>query len=89
LDEARRVLGPGGRLIAVDFENPLNAKSKLGTLIVRTVERLAGREHYGDGKEFVKRGGLRGFLRERCFVEVSRREIAAGSLSVVVALPDR
>jgi demethylmenaquinone methyltransferase/2-methoxy-6-polyprenyl-1,4-benzoquinol methylase len=87
LEEARRVLGPGGKLIAVDFENPWNAKSRLGALFVRAVERLAGREHFANGREFLKRGGLRGFLQDSGFIEVSRNDVAAGSLGIVVARP--
>ena len=88
LEEARRVLGPGGMLIAVDFEKPWNAKSRLGALIVRAVERLGGKEHFANGREFLRTGGLRGFLRESGFVEVSRRDVATGSLGIVVARPD-
>jgi ubiquinone/menaquinone biosynthesis C-methylase UbiE len=83
--EARRVLAPGGRLIAVDFENPWNAKSWLGALFAQAVERLAGGEHYQNSRDFLKRGGLRAFLRENGFVELSRRDVATGSISVVVA----
>jgi demethylmenaquinone methyltransferase/2-methoxy-6-polyprenyl-1,4-benzoquinol methylase len=89
LEEARRVLRPDGKLIAVDFERPWDAKSRLGALFVRTVERLGGKEHFANGREFLRRGGLRGFLRENGFVEVSRRDVATGSLGIVVARPNR
>jgi ubiquinone/menaquinone biosynthesis C-methylase UbiE len=85
LSEVRRVLRPGGRLIAVDFENPWDAASHAGALFTRAIERLAGREHYGNGQDFLRRGGLRGFLKESGFVEVARRDIPVGSISVVVA----
>lgn len=87
LTEARRVLGSGGKLIAVDFENPWNAGSKVGMLFVRAVERLARGEHYRNGREFLKTGGLRAFLSENGFVEVSRCNVASGSLGIVVARP--
>jgi ubiquinone/menaquinone biosynthesis C-methylase UbiE len=83
--EARRVLGPSGRLIAVDFENPWSFKSKVGALAVRAVERLAGSEHYRNGREFLSRGGLKAFLRESGFVETARHDVEIGSSSVVVA----
>jgi ubiquinone/menaquinone biosynthesis C-methylase UbiE len=83
--EAKRVLKPDGRLIAVDFEPPWDAKSKAGALFTRGIERFAQGDHYQNGREFLRRGGLRGFLRENGFAEVSRRDVPVGSLSVVVA----
>jgi len=88
MSEARRTLAPDGRLIVVDFETPWNAQSRAGALFAHAVERMAGGEHYRNGREFLKRGGLRAFLRESGFVEVSRRDIATGSLGVVVARAD-
>lgn len=85
--EARRVLAQGGRLVAVDFENPWSAKSRVGALAVRAIERLVGGEHYRNGREFLSRGGLRAFLRESGFVETARHEIEVGSISIVVASP--
>jgi len=82
--EARRVLSPGGRLIAVDFENPWNAESRAGAFLVRTIERLVGGEHYRNGRDFLKRGGLRAFIRENGFEETLRRNVEVGSLGVVV-----
>jgi ubiquinone/menaquinone biosynthesis C-methylase UbiE len=86
--EARRVLAPGGRLLAIDFENPWNARSSVGALFARAVEGLAGGEHYRNGREFLSRGGLRAFLPECGFIEVARRDIATGSIGVVVARID-
>ena len=85
--EARRVLAPGGRFIAVDFENPWSFKSKVGALAVRAVERLAGGEHYRNGQDFLKHGGLRAFIRESGFVETARHDIEIGSITIVVASP--
>jgi ubiquinone/menaquinone biosynthesis C-methylase UbiE len=85
LAEARRVLVPGGRLVAVDFERPWNAASRAGAMFAWAVERLAGRDHYGNGRDFLRRGGLRAILRENGFAEVERRDIAFGSLGAVVA----
>jgi demethylmenaquinone methyltransferase/2-methoxy-6-polyprenyl-1,4-benzoquinol methylase len=83
--EARRALALDGRFIAVDFENPWSLKSKVGALAVRAVERLAGGEHYRNGREFLSRGGLRAFLRENDIVETARHDIEAASISVIVA----
>lgn len=87
LDEARRVLAPAGRLVAVDFENPWNAAARAGALFAWAIERLAGGEHYRNGREFLRRGGLRALLLENGFVELERRNVETGSLGVVVARP--
>ena len=85
ITEARRMLMPEGRLIAVDFENPWDARSRIGTLFTRAIERFARGDHYRNGREFLRHGGLRAFLRENGFAEVSRRDVPVGSLGVVVA----
>jgi ubiquinone/menaquinone biosynthesis C-methylase UbiE len=87
IQEARRALAPAGRLIAVDFENPWDAKSRIGALFVWAIERLAPREHYRNGREFLRSGGLRAFLGANGFIEVDRRNVEAGSLAIVVARP--
>ncbi len=87
MEEARRALAPGGRLVAVDFERPWNARARAGALFVHAIERLAGGEHYRNGREFLRSGGLRALLRESGFPEVDRRDVEAGSLAVVVARP--
>ena len=85
--ETRRVLARGGRLIAVDFENPWNAKSTIGAALARAIERLAVGEHYRNGREFLERGGLRTFLAENGFDEEARHGVETGALGVVVARP--
>jgi ubiquinone/menaquinone biosynthesis C-methylase UbiE len=83
--EARRVLAPAGCLIAVDFEQPWDRRSRWGMLFTAAVERFARGDHFRNGRDFVRRGGLRAFLSEQGFLEVSRIDISTGSLSVVVA----
>lgn len=86
--EAKRVLAEGGRFIAVDFEAPRSQKAKMGALFARLIERTAGGAHYANGQDFLRRGGLEAFLREYGFAEIARRDIATGSISVVVSRID-
>ena len=85
LAEAARTLAPGGRLIAVDFENAWDGRSKAGAFFSRAIEGLAGGEHYRNGRDFLRRGGLRAFLRENGLVEVARRDVPLGALGIVIA----
>jgi ubiquinone/menaquinone biosynthesis C-methylase UbiE len=89
LEEAARVLAPGGRIVLVDFERPWDAASRLASIYVSVIERLAGRRHFRNGRDFLKRGGLRAVLKENGLREVERRDIAAGTCAIVIAVPDR
>jgi ubiquinone/menaquinone biosynthesis C-methylase UbiE len=85
MEEAKRVLARGGRFVAVDFETPRNTRARIGALFARAIERTAGGSHYRNGRGFLRRGGLEAFLREHGFIEIARRDIAIGSISVVVS----
>lgn len=85
MEEAKRVMAPGGRFVAVDFETPWSFGSMFGSLFARAIERIAGGTHYANGRDFLRRGGLRTFLRVHGFVELSRRDIATGSIAIVVS----
>jgi demethylmenaquinone methyltransferase/2-methoxy-6-polyprenyl-1,4-benzoquinol methylase len=87
LDEAKSLLVPGGGIVLVDFERPWDAASKLANLYVSAIERLAGRRHFRNGRDFFRRGGLRALLKDNGLREVERRNVAAGTCAVVLAVP--
>jgi demethylmenaquinone methyltransferase/2-methoxy-6-polyprenyl-1,4-benzoquinol methylase len=88
LEEAKRLLVPGGRVVLVDFERPWNGPSRRAYLYVSAIERLAGRRHFRRGRDFFRRGGLSELLRENGLREVERRNIEAGTCAIVLAVPD-
>jgi ubiquinone/menaquinone biosynthesis C-methylase UbiE len=87
LAEAKRLLLPAGRIVLVDFENPWDRPSRLAYLYVWLIERLAGNDHFRNGRDFFAKGGLRALLGESHFREVERHDIPAGTCAVVVAAP--
>ena len=87
LKEAMSVLAPGGGIVIVDFERPWNTASRIAHLYVSAIERLAGRRHFRNGRDFLRRGGLRALLKEIGLREVERRNIAAGTCAIVLAVP--
>jgi hypothetical protein len=46
-----------------------------------------GRRHFRNGRDFLRRGGLRALLKENGLREMERRDIAAGTCAIVVAAP--
>lgn len=91
IDGAKKIAGPGGFIILLDFENPWNRKSKWGYLLVAFVELFAGREHYLNGRTFLKQGGLSAFLERNGLVEVDRynSEKACSTIIVARVAPER
>lgn len=85
LAEAKKLLAPGGRIILVDLEKPWDKNSRLASLYTTLIERLAGKRHFRNSRDFLKRGGLRGLIKENGLVEVERYDIEAGALGIVVA----
>ena len=55
--------------------------------MVHIIERMAGGDHYRNGRNFLRRGGLKAFLDEHGFVETARRDVESASIGVVRARP--
>jgi len=85
MNEAKRLLVPEGRIILVDFENPWNRKSRVGSVLVYLIERSAGGEHFRNNRQFLRDGGLRSFIEKHELIEVERYDVELGVLAIVVA----
>jgi len=85
LSEVKRLLAPEGKMILVDFEQPWNRCSRLAGIFTYLIERMAGREHFRNGRLFLKQGGLRAFIKQNGIVEIERYDIELGNSSMVIA----
>jgi len=85
MNEAKRLLKPGGRIIFVDFEQHWSLKSRVGSVFVYIIERLAGSEHFRNNRQFLRAGGLRAFVQKHDLIEIKRYDVEWGALAVVVA----
>ncbi|TEU06660.1 MAG: hypothetical protein E3J22_03305 [Candidatus Aminicenantes bacterium] len=85
IEEARWLLAPDGQMILVDFENPWNKRSRAGALFILLVEKMAGREHFRNERQFLNQGGLTYFLQHNDLVEIERCPMELASSSLVVA----
>lgn len=84
LAQARKLLAPQGKLIFIDFVLPWNFFSRLGYLFVYLVEKLAGKEHFHNGRQFLKSGGLEGFLNRSGFEIINSYNLSLLSSKLVV-----
>ena len=85
LREIRRILNPEGKIVFVDFEDPWNRKSRMASLYTYWIERIAGKDHFNNGRQFLQQGGLRSFIQQYGLEEIERHDVELAHTSVVVA----
>ncbi len=85
LEEAKRLLSPEGKIIFVDFEKSWNRKSRLASLFISSIERMAGKEHYRNSRQFLKAGGLQALVKTNRLRPTERHDMELASSSIVVA----
>lgn len=85
IGELRPLLRLDGRVVLLDFERPDSAKSQIGYALIWMIELAAGREHFRNGREFVKKGGVTTFLG-RCSLQAETMNKSKwGSISISTA----
>jgi len=85
MNEAKRLLKPGGRIILVDFEQPWSIKSRAGSVFVYIIERLGGGDHFRNNRQFLRAGGLKAIVQKHDLIEIKRYDVEWGALAIVVA----
>ncbi len=82
--EAKRVLKNNGELMIIDYENPRDFQSRLGRILTYFIERSAGKEHFKNGQNFLKQGGLKNFLSEYRIKVMQSLWLKPGSSRLVI-----
>ena len=85
LEEVKSLLSPEGKIIFLDFEKPWNRLSRLGSLLTWSIERIAGREHFRNSRQFLQDGGLQTFIKVNRLCPTEKHAIALANSSIVVA----
>jgi len=78
-------LSPDGKIVFVDFETPWNKKSRMACLYIYGIERLAGKEHFENGRQFLRQGGLSSFMQQHEVEEIDRHNVELAHTGIVVA----
>jgi len=82
--EVKRILRGSGKLIIIDYESPMDLQSRLGRIMTYFIERNAGREHFQNGQEFLKQGGLRDFLSKHSIRVIKSLWLKLGSSRLII-----
>lgn len=85
LAEMIRVTKPGGSLVFVDFAciESGGFKPYYYHAIFHSIERVAGGDHYRHYRNWMKAGGLKGFLEKNRLTVEKNARMAGGNLSIV------
>jgi len=86
LNELSAVGDQQASLVIMDFARPLSCKSKVGHTLIWLIERLAGNDHFTNGREFVKNGGLTTFLSSHSLTIETIKYSAWDNISIIRAL---
>jgi ubiquinone/menaquinone biosynthesis C-methylase UbiE len=89
LAEARRVLGPGGRVLLTDFSarGDLGFGGRFYQLLIKAIEASVGGDHYRGYKDYMARGGLPPLIEEAGFSIERSSTIGRGAIDVLLLSP--
>ena len=85
LEEAKRLLEPGGRIILVDYGYPVRFSARLTHKAIHLIERAAGRQHYRRFRAYLRNGGLGVLLKAHGLIPEQIRYYHFGTTELVVA----
>jgi ubiquinone/menaquinone biosynthesis C-methylase UbiE len=83
ISEMKRVVKSGGNLIFIDFQVPL--PKNLYSYFIKTVEYLAGRDHFRGFKDYLGQGGLEGIVNKNQLLIEKRENIKSGIATIMKA----
>ena len=73
LEEAHRILKKGGTLLVLDYD--IGKKTSILTkALIYTIERIAGKNHYYNFKNYIKNKGLPGLINPEKFQTLSKKQ---------------
>jgi ubiquinone/menaquinone biosynthesis C-methylase UbiE len=79
--EMKRVVKAGGFLLFVDYQVPL--PRNMVSLMIKTVERAAGREHFSCFQDYMKQGGLDEILNMNGLQQEKTALLLKGAVAMV------
>lgn len=89
MGEMSRVLKPEGQLLLVDFHpGPLRFPRGYGAKpFILLIERIAGREHFKNYRDFIAHGGLPPLIETARLRVAKQKIVSGGNLALLVLVP--
>ena len=90
LAEAKRVLRADGCILVIEYHpGPLRfPRGRLARPLIAAVERMAGRQHYRNFREFLAGGGMPGLALRNCLAVQAQAIIKGGNFGLFRLVPE-
>ncbi|MGB2983703.1 MAG: class I SAM-dependent methyltransferase [Candidatus Bipolaricaulia bacterium] len=87
IEEAFRVMRPGGHLIVADFCEPAHPALHVPWQVIRLIENTAGDEHNAGFRDFVSRGCLAGLIERHGLTASHTMPSHFGTIGIAIVRP--
>ncbi|MBA7480137.1 Demethylmenaquinone methyltransferase [subsurface metagenome] len=81
IDEAYRIIKKDGFMLAVDYVFD-NKTTKFGRILISIIERIAGREHYRNFKNYIQNKGLLSLIKKDKFKLIKYKRMSSGAVAM-------
>ncbi len=83
IEEAHRIIKKDGLILIVDYDFDQNT-TKLVQYLITIVERIAGKEHYYNFKNFIRNNGLLSLIDKDKFVLLKKKKMAFKGITISI-----
>ena len=83
INEAYRIIKKDGFMLVVDYVFD-NKTTKFGRILISIIERIAGREHYGNFKNYIQNKGLLSLVKKDKFKLIKYNRMSSGAVTISI-----
>ena len=81
INEAHRIIKKDGFMLVVDYVFD-NKTTKFGRILISTVERIAGGEHFRNFKSYIQNKGLSNLIKKDKFKLIKYNRMSSGAVTI-------
>ena len=81
INEAYRIIKKDGLMLVVDYVFD-NKTTKFGRILIRIIERMAGREHHRNFKNYIQNKGLSSLIKKDKFKLIKYNRMSSGAVAI-------
>ena len=83
INEAYRIIKKDGLMLVVDYVFD-NKTTKFGRILIRIIERMAGREHDRNFKNYIQNKGLSSLIKKDKFKLIKYNRMSSGAVTISI-----